>query len=91
MLRCRWAQIIHYDRPLRLSWPACIGCYAGIMTVTLHLDATAAEALAAEAAHRGQTVDQFAAYLLAAQLPRAPRRRLAFTAVGASISVRRAA
>ena len=67
------------------------GCYAGIMTVTLHLDGAVAEALAAEAARRGQTADQFAADLLAAQLPRAPRRRLAFAAVGASTSGRGAA
>ena len=63
----------------------------GIMTVTLHLDATTAEALAAEAARRGQTADQLAADLLAAQLPSAPRRRLASTAVGASTSGRCAA
>jgi hypothetical protein len=66
-------------------------CYAGGMTVTLHLDGAVAEALAAEAARRGQNVDQLAAALLAAQLPRAPRRRLAFAAVGASTSGRGAA
>jgi hypothetical protein len=61
------------------------------MTVTLHLDDAIAEALAAEAARRGQTTDQLAAALLAAQLPRAPHRRLAFAAVGASASGRGAA
>jgi len=74
-----------------LSWPARMGCYAGAMVVTLHLDDAVAEALAAEAARRGQTADQLAAALLAAQLPRAPRRRLAFAAVGASTSGRGAA
>jgi hypothetical protein len=63
-----------------------MGCYAGIMTVTLHLDDAIAEALVAEAARRGQTADQ-----LASQLPKAPRRRLAFAAVGASTSGRGAA
>jgi hypothetical protein len=77
--------------PLRSSQPTCIDCYAGGMTVTLHLDGAVAEALAAEAARRGQNVDQLAAALLAAQLPRAPRRRLAFAAVGASTSGRGAA
>lgn len=61
------------------------------MTVTLHLDDAVAEALAAEAARRGQTADQLAADLLAAQLPGLPRRRLAFAAVGASTSGRGAA
>ena len=61
------------------------------MTVTLHLDDAVAEALAAEAARRGQTADQLAAELLTAQLPGAPRRRLAFAAVGASASGRGAA
>jgi hypothetical protein len=42
--------------------------------VTLHLDGAVAEALAAEAARRGQTADELAAALLAAQLP---RRRVA--------------
>jgi hypothetical protein len=60
------------------------------MTVTLHLDGAVAEALAAEAARRGQTADQLAADLLAAQLSR-PRRRLAFAAAGASTSGRGAA
>jgi hypothetical protein len=50
-----------------------------------------AEALAVEAARRGQTADQLAADLLAAQLTRAPRRRLAFPAMGASTSGRGAA
>lgn len=76
------------DRLLRLSWPAFAGGYAGIMTVTLHLDGAVAEALAVEAARRGQTTDHLAADLLAAQLTRAPRRRLAFAAVGASTSGR---
>jgi hypothetical protein len=58
--------------------------------VTLHLDDGVGQALAAEAARRGQTADQLAAELLAAQLPR-PRRRLAFAAVGASTSGRGAA
>ena len=62
------------------------------MTVTLHLDGAVAEALAAEAARRGQTADELAADLLAAQLPKAVRRRrLAFAAVGASTSGRSAA
>lgn len=61
------------------------------MTLTLHLDDAVAEALAAEAARRGQTADQLAEALLAAQLPKAPRRRLAFAAVGASTSGRGAA
>ena len=68
-----------------------MGCYAGTMAVTLHLDDAVAEALAAEAARRGQTADQLAEALLAAQLPKAPRRRLAFAAVGASTSGRNAA
>jgi hypothetical protein len=68
-----------------------MGCYAGIMTVTVHLDGAVAEALAAEAARRGQTTDQLAADLLAAQLPGVSRRRLAFAAVGASASGRGAA
>lgn len=79
------------DRLLRLSWPAFVGCYDGIMTVTLHLDGAVAEALAVEAARRGQTTDQLAADLLAAQLTRVPRRRLPFAAVGASTSGRGAA
>jgi hypothetical protein len=79
------------DRLLRLPGPAFVGCYAGIMTVTLHLDGAVAEALAVEAARRGQTTDQLAADLLAAQLTRVPRRRLAFAAVGASTSGRGAA
>jgi hypothetical protein len=75
----------------RLSWLARLDCYAGVMTVTLHLDGAVAEALAAEAARRGQTADELAADLLAAQLPKAPRRRLTFAAVGASTSGRGAA
>jgi hypothetical protein len=63
------------------------------MTLTLHLDDAIAEALSAEAARRGQTADQLAAALLAAQLPRAvtTRRQLTFAAVGASTSGRGAA
>lgn len=68
-----------------------MSCYAAIMAVVLRLDDAVAEALAAEAARRGQTSDQLAADLLAAHLPRAPRRRLAFAAVGASASGRGAA
>jgi hypothetical protein len=62
-------------------------------TLTLHLDSAVAEALAAEAARRGQTADELAADLLAAQLPKAVpvRRRLAFAAVGESASERRGA
>jgi hypothetical protein len=75
----------------RLSRCARMGCYAEVMTVTLHLDDAVAEALAAEASRRGQTPDQLAEAILAAQLPKAPRRRLAFTAVGASTSGRGAA
>ena len=77
--------------PPRFSWLACLGCFVGVMTVTLHLDDAVAEALAAEAARRGQTADELAAGLLAAQLPKAPRRRLTFAAVGASTSGRGAA
>jgi len=63
------------------------------MTLTLHLDGAIAKALAAEAARRGQTADELAADLLAAQLPKAVtvRRRLTFAAVGASTSGRGAA
>ena len=62
------------------------------MTLTLHLDSAVAEALAAEAARRGQTADELAG-ILAAQLPKAVtvRRRLAFAAVGESTSGRSAA
>ncbi|MGH3185516.1 MAG: hypothetical protein ACRDOE_26920, partial [Streptosporangiaceae bacterium] len=45
----------HLPRLPRLSWLARLGCYAEVMTVTLHLDDAVAEALAAEAARRGQT------------------------------------
>src|ERR1700722_10527370 len=79
------------DRFLRSSRLAFVGCYAGVMTVTVHLDGAVGEALAVEAARRGQTPDQLAADLLAAQLTRAPRRRLAFAAVGAATSGRSAA
>ena len=70
-----------------------IGCYAKVMTLTLHLDENVAAALAAEAARRGQTADELAAALLSAQLPKAEtvRRRLAFAAVGTSTSRRGAA
>jgi hypothetical protein len=63
------------------------------MTLTLHLDDAVAAALAAEAERRGQTADQLAAVLLAAQLPKATtvHRRLSFAAVGASTSGRGAA
>jgi hypothetical protein len=61
------------------------------MTVMLHLDDALGGALAAEAARRGLSADELAAELLAAQLPREPRRRLAFAAVGASTSGRGAA
>jgi len=63
------------------------------MTLTLHLDDAVAAALAAEAARRGQTTDQLAADLLAAQLPKPAtmHRRLSFAAVGASTSGRGAA
>jgi hypothetical protein len=75
----------------RFSWLARLGCCAGVVTVTLHLDGAVAEALAAEAARRGQTADELAAALLVTQLPMAPRRQLAFAAVGASTSGRGAA
>jgi hypothetical protein len=70
-----------------------IGCYAKVMTLTLHLDENVAAALATEAARRGQTADELAAALLSAQLPKAVtvRRRLAFAAVGTSTSRRGAA
>jgi hypothetical protein len=70
-----------------------IGCYAEVMSLTLHLDDNVAAALAAEAARRGQTADELAAALLSAQLPKAVtvRRRLAFAAVGTSTSGRGAA
>jgi hypothetical protein len=66
------------------------------MTLTVHLDDPVAGALAAEAARRGQSTDQVAADLLAAQLPApnaatVPRRRLAFAGVGSSSSGRGAA
>jgi hypothetical protein len=85
-------QDIHYGWSDAAVIPARVhGLYAGVMTVTLHLDGAVAEALAAEAARRGQTADQLAADLLAAQLPGMPRRRLTFAAVGASTSGRGAA
>ncbi len=61
------------------------------MTVTLLLDGAVAEALAAEAARHGRTADELTAALLTAQLPKAPRSRLTFAAVGASTSGRGAA
>jgi plasmid stability protein len=63
------------------------------MSLTVHLPGELAAALQAEAARRGQSPDQVAADLLAAQLPppgRPPRRRLAFAAVGSSSSGRSA-
>ena len=63
------------------------------MTLTLHLDDAVAAALSAEAARRGQTADQLATDLLAAQLPKAAttHRRLSFAAIGESTSGRGAA
>jgi hypothetical protein len=63
------------------------------MTLTLHLDDAVAAALSAEAARRGQTTDQLATALLAAQLPKAAttHRRLSFAAIGESTSGRGAA
>jgi hypothetical protein len=63
------------------------------MTLTLHLDGDVAAALAAEAERRGQTADELAAALLAAQLPKPTtmHRRLSFAAVGESTSGRSAA
>jgi hypothetical protein len=66
--------------------------YPDVMTLTVHLPGELAVALEAEAARRGQSADQVAADLLAAQLPLpGARRRLAFAAVGASTSGRNAA
>jgi hypothetical protein len=59
--------------------------------VSIAGDDAVAEALAAEAARRGQTADELATALLAAQLPKVPRRRLTFAAAGASTSGRGAA
>jgi hypothetical protein len=63
------------------------------MSLTVHLPGELAAALEAEAARRGQTPDQVAADLLAAQLPPhgTRRRRLAFAGVGSSSSGRGAA
>lgn len=65
------------------------------MSLTVRLPGKLAAALEAEAARRGQTPDQVAADLLAAQLPSpsgsSPRRTLAFAAAGASSSGRGAA
>jgi plasmid stability protein len=66
--------------------------YPGVMTLTVHLPRELAAALEAEAARRGQSADQVAADLLAAQLPASgARRRLAFAGVGSSTSGRNAA
>ncbi len=67
--------------------------YPGVMTLTVHLPGELAAALEAEAARRGQSTDQVAADLLAAQLPPPGhrRRRLAFAGVGSSSSGRNAA
>jgi hypothetical protein len=59
------------------------------MSLTVHLPGELAAALEAEAARHGQTPDQVAADLLAAQLPRPAkpvRRRLTFAGVGSSSS-----
>jgi hypothetical protein len=61
------------------------------MTLTVHLDKPVADALAAEAARRGQSPDQVAADLLAEQLPPGGRRTLAFAGIGSSTSDRSAA
>jgi hypothetical protein len=65
------------------------------MSLTVHLPNELAAALQAEAARRGQTPDEVATELLAAQLPRSGgtprRRRLAFAGVGSSSSGRNAA
>jgi hypothetical protein len=62
------------------------------MSLTVHLPGEVAAALEAEAARRGQTPDEVASDLLAAQLPRIGRRRrrLAFAGVGSSASGRSA-
>jgi plasmid stability protein len=68
--------------------------YPGVMSLTVHLPGEVAAALEAEAARRGQSTDEVAADLLAAQLPspgRPPRRRkLAFAGIGSSTSGRSA-
>jgi hypothetical protein len=64
------------------------------MPLTVHLPSELAAAHEAKAARRGQTPDQVAADLLAAQLPRPgkpPRRRLASARVGSSSSAGRSA
>jgi len=63
------------------------------MSLTVHLPSELAAALEAEAARRGQSPDQVAVELLAAQLPPLGRRRrrLAFAGVGSSSSGRNAA
>lgn len=63
------------------------------MSLTVHLPGELAAALEAEAARRGQTPDEVAADLLAAQLPPSGtrRRKVAFAAVGSSTSGRNAA
>jgi plasmid stability protein len=63
------------------------------MSLTVHLPGEVAAALEAEAARRGQSTDQVAADLLAAQLPPPGqrRRRLAFAGIGSSDAGRNAA
>lgn len=61
------------------------------MTLTVHLPGDLAAALEAEAARRGQPLDQVAAELLAERLAASGgRRRLAFAAFGSSSSGRSA-
>jgi hypothetical protein len=65
--------------------------YSCGMTLTLHLPGELAAALEAEAARRGQSLDQVAADLLAERLPPPGiRRRLAFAGIGSSSSGRHA-
>jgi hypothetical protein len=70
--------------------------YAGGVSSTIHLPDELVARLEAEAVRRGLSVDEVAAELLVAQLPEPPkerpaRRHLAFVAIGASTSGRRAA
>lgn len=77
----------------RFGYRAC-RAYPSAMSMTVHLPGKVAAALEAEAARRGQSPDQVAAELLAAQLPRSgrePHRTLAFAGVGSSSSGRGAA
>lgn len=65
------------------------------MVVTVQLPEEIARRLAAEAERRGVSPEQVAAEAIAAQFPqdlpeRRPKRRLAFGAIGASTSGRRA-